>query len=508
MVRILLILAPLAVMGAAVSLLVSFPPTRRDIVAIALLFVALVATILAISHILQKGRRRLRLLEGNQETLLQLQGGIASDLTGLEGETRKLSGSFKQLSTLQDKQGRALTQLQEGGQELGQGVKNLAMAQENFRVKMAQTLQDLSRNANDQNGQLQNNLELLTRLEIINSSAAEIMQNNTSSLGQLHEKHAKLSALQVSNHEQLRTLLDQSSADLSQIRQDSQEKGKEQSQHLTSLSQGLSRFDERLHAAVSSMGQMGETSRSAAAEQLQAFDTLSKASATSASQLNHGQEEISQVMSSQGQTLTALDNKIGSQQKAVLAALRQVEYSHRPQGRLEGDLSKLALPDLLQILQLAKKTASIFIKEVNGAIYLEDGLLVYVRQGQFAGIQAFIRIMLKINGYFSVRFDTLPTNLPKKPRPLMAEVLTVLSEVDEINDSISSLEKKIRKESGLDSFLIQLPDKGIDPAVLATFNYQAPASTAELALQMGKGVKENIKIISKLHKKGQLTLIS
>ncbi len=213
-------------------------------------------------------------------------------------------------------------------------------------------------------------------------------------------------------------------------------------------------------------------------------------------------------LANQTQVLTALNSKIGSQQNAVVAAMRQVEHSHRPQGRLEGDLTNMALPDLLQILQLAKKTASIFLKEIDGAIYLEKGLLVYVRQGKFAGIQAFIRIMMILHGYFSVRFDTLPSSLPKKPRPLIPELLSVITEVDEIKNNLSDLTSKIEKESGLNNFLVQLPAEGIDKAILATFNYQAPAQLEELVILMGKGVQENITILDELHDNGQLTLIS
>ena len=392
-------------------------------------------------------------------TLLSLQKDTASTLRTFNEQ------GLDQLATISDH-----------GKAVGSLLENLLQLTASGQEQITGYFAEQSDSISGLQERLATNLHTLTTLAEVSSSSftslAELLQENQAQLGSQQEMVAELANQGLEELDKIR-LADEVIAQLvaengNSINELQQENSAAQDSH--------QQLDEQLQQA---MGLLQEV-----------------------------KDESNQELTNQAQVISALDSKIASQQNALLAALRQVERSHRPQGRLEGDLNNMTLPDLLQILQLAKKTAAVFLKEIDGAIYLEDGLLVYVRQGKFAGIQAFIRIMILVHGYFSVRYDSLPSSLPKKPRQLIPEMLGVITEVDEIKQLLRELDDKIKEQSGLTDYLIQLPSEDLAPTILETFNYQAPASLQALAVQMGGGVRENIALLEELADDERLTLIS
>lgn len=184
----------------------------------------------------------------------------------------------------------------------------------------------------------------------------------------------------------------------------------------------------------------------------------------------------------------------------VKAALRRVVRHRRTEGTMEGNLSDLGLSDLLQSMELGAKTANIYLKEVDGEIFIENGELVHVRQGIFTGDHALTRIFLLEKGSFSVRFNTLPPDLPRDDiKPVTSVLMGVLADVDEIKDIITRLGVKDR--------LIKIDTDVSEFPIIEKFKALSPISFSKLLLSMEGDVKHNLRILIMASKKGKLKIV-
>lgn len=183
------------------------------------------------------------------------------------------------------------------------------------------------------------------------------------------------------------------------------------------------------------------------------------------------------------------------------AALRRVVRKRSAEGMLKGDLSDIGLSDLLQSMELGSKTASIFMEEIDSAIFIENGALVHARQGVFTGNQALIRIFLLEKGAFSVKFNELPAAISKEePRSLTSVLMGILAEVDEIRDIIG----RIRAEK----LMLEIGDDITEFPSIARLREFSPISFINLMVLMEGDVKDNLKTLIMASKKKKLKVIN
>ena len=183
----------------------------------------------------------------------------------------------------------------------------------------------------------------------------------------------------------------------------------------------------------------------------------------------------------------------------VKAALRRAERNRPSEGGMEGNLSDIGLTDILQSLQLGSKTASIFLPGMDAEIFIQNGSVSGVRQGNFKGYQALARIFLLEKGPFSVRFNEIPKDLSEDSRPLMSVLMSVLADVDEIKDIIN----RIRAEERL----IKVDDDIAEFPVLEKFRTYPPLSFIDMIVSMDGELKENLKTLVAASKKGKLKVV-
>ncbi len=182
------------------------------------------------------------------------------------------------------------------------------------------------------------------------------------------------------------------------------------------------------------------------------------------------------------------------------AALRRVVRKHGSEGMLKGDLSDICLSDLLQSMELGSKTASIFMEDIDSAIFIENGELVHARQGVFTGNQALVRIFLLEKGAFSVKFNELPADISKEdPRSLTSMLMGILAEVDEIRDIIS----RIRAEM----LMLQIDDDLAEFPSIARLREFSPISFINLMVLMEGEIRDNLKTLVMASKKKKLKLV-
>lgn len=124
----------------------------------------------------------------------------------------------------------------------------------------------------------------------------------------------------------------------------------------------------------------------------------------------------------------------------IRAALRRTDLQLRKIRKLEGNLSDLGLIELLQPFELGKKTATVNLKDIDGEVVLENGRLVFVRQGRFTGRDALNRILLAEKGQFSVTFNQIPDNVSKQSMELMKAIMDSVADIDETKTLITQFE--------------------------------------------------------------------
>jgi len=117
----------------------------------------------------------------------------------------------------------------------------------------------------------------------------------------------------------------------------------------------------------------------------------------------------------------------------VKAALRRSARLQRTEGRVEGDLSSLSLPELLQTLELGGKSVVLRLPELSGTVYLEGGALVRIEQGRFTGRDALMRLLLLERGRFQADFGALPAALAREPESAGHLLLEGLAYLDELS---------------------------------------------------------------------------
>lgn len=183
----------------------------------------------------------------------------------------------------------------------------------------------------------------------------------------------------------------------------------------------------------------------------------------------------------------------------VMAVLRRTERYRRVEGMMEGNLSDVGLSDLLQNMEFGSKTASMFLKDIDGEIYVENGFLIHARQGGFTGEQAITRIFLLEKGSFSIKFNELPEDISGQPKPLMSVLMNAANEVDEIKDAISRMhvENHLVKINGDVS---EFPDIG-------KLRKHPQLTFTDMVVLMEGNPRDNLSTLVKASKKGKLKLV-
>ena len=126
----------------------------------------------------------------------------------------------------------------------------------------------------------------------------------------------------------------------------------------------------------------------------------------------------------------------------IKAVLRRTERYRRNEGIMEGNLADIGLVELMQSMEVGYKTAIIHLEQMKGAIFIENGLLVYTRQDTFTDDQALYRLFLLEKGSYTIDFEELPDGIPKRPASIINVLMRVLAYVDEIKDTLQRIKGK------------------------------------------------------------------
>lgn len=134
----------------------------------------------------------------------------------------------------------------------------------------------------------------------------------------------------------------------------------------------------------------------------------------------------------------------------IKLSLRRSQRYNRNSAAMNGDLTAISLSELLQTMEMGRRTATILLPEMDARIYMETGAVVRLEQGRFVGKAAMQRILFRERGRFEVRLDALPADLEKVAVGVSSLLLDGLTCLDELHRSLGALqlESMVEEVSG------------------------------------------------------------
>ncbi|MHB8881535.1 MAG: response regulator [Thermodesulfovibrionales bacterium] len=183
----------------------------------------------------------------------------------------------------------------------------------------------------------------------------------------------------------------------------------------------------------------------------------------------------------------------------INAALRRGERYRRNEAAMEGNLADISLAELLQTLDIGRKTACIHLKEIAGSLCVEKGSIVFATFRDFTGQEAVMRLFFLEKGAFTVSFDALPEEVSGQPQPIPIQraLFETVTYIDELRAMLHSVTEE--------NSLVEIRDTGMQE--LDNLRRLSPVKIYDLLVLMSGNLKENMTVITGLLKNKTLALV-
>ena len=123
----------------------------------------------------------------------------------------------------------------------------------------------------------------------------------------------------------------------------------------------------------------------------------------------------------------------------IKAALRRSDRYRQAENILTGNLADISLTELMQTLDIGRKTARITFSEMIGEVFVDRGMLVSARQGMFFGEAALTRLLFLDKGSFVVDFGITTERRDGENISIQHQVLNSLVCIDQVKKILAEL---------------------------------------------------------------------
>jgi len=123
----------------------------------------------------------------------------------------------------------------------------------------------------------------------------------------------------------------------------------------------------------------------------------------------------------------------------IKVALRRSHRYQQTENILTGNLTDISLTELMQTLDIGRKTARIAFPEMVGEVFVDRGMLVSARQGTFFGEGALTRLLFLDKGSFVVDFGVLTERRDGENISIQHQILNSLVCIDEVKKTLTEL---------------------------------------------------------------------
>lgn len=178
----------------------------------------------------------------------------------------------------------------------------------------------------------------------------------------------------------------------------------------------------------------------------------------------------------------------------VNAAIRRASKFMRVTGSLGGKLEDISLTDLLQTMDIGRKTATISLPEMKARIYIEAGALVRAEVADFVGQEALNRIFFTEKGSFATDFSPISDFVERDHMPIQSIMMNTLTYVDELNRELSAIASP--------ETMVKIDNA--DDEVIGQFAMDCPMPLSRLVVLMTGDLKRNVALLAEKQKEGTL----
>jgi len=182
----------------------------------------------------------------------------------------------------------------------------------------------------------------------------------------------------------------------------------------------------------------------------------------------------------------------------VKAALRRCARYRRLEGAMEGRLSDVTLPELLQTLEIGRKDAHVKLDDIEGELFLEGGMFINARQGSFKGEQALYRLMFLEDGRFSVRFTGIPDDVRQPPVAVQSALMEAATYIDEVRLILSGVSPG--------NPMVEIVPEEAEASGLINYVKLSPVTLFGLVTLIMGDLKDNAELLRAAYRSGGLKL--
>lgn len=180
------------------------------------------------------------------------------------------------------------------------------------------------------------------------------------------------------------------------------------------------------------------------------------------------------------------------------AVLRRTRPTGLSKGEITGNTDIFSLSDILQMLVLTERNATITLADIDGGLVVREGKIVAARQSGFRGMDGIRRLFLLESGAFILRYDVLPKISGKFEKDVSNLLLEVNLWVDEMREAMQSL--------GGEDAMLELQASPSGDADFEALRESFPLSVVGLLTLLKGDIKENIPLVKQAMEKKILTL--
>ncbi len=181
----------------------------------------------------------------------------------------------------------------------------------------------------------------------------------------------------------------------------------------------------------------------------------------------------------------------------IEAVLRRTRPSGLTKGEITGNTDIFSISDLLQMLVLTHRNATITLVDIEGGLVIQDGKIVAARQGGFRGMDGIVRLFLLESGSFILRYDEIPRVSDTFAQDIDNLLLKVNLQIDEIRESIHAIASK--------DMMLQLQAATSDFPELEVLQDSFPISLVGLVALLPGNLEDGVDLVKRAIEKKVLT---
>ncbi|MEA3468802.1 MAG: response regulator [Thermodesulfobacteriota bacterium] len=181
----------------------------------------------------------------------------------------------------------------------------------------------------------------------------------------------------------------------------------------------------------------------------------------------------------------------------IEAVLRRTRPSGLKKGEITGNTEVFSISDLLQMLVLTKRNATITLADIEGGLVVRDGKIVAARQGGFRGMDGIVRLFLLESGSFILRYDEIPKVSGKFEQDIGSLLLEVNLRIDELRESMQVI--------GRGDIMLQLQAAPSDFPEIEVLQDSFPMSLVELVALLQGDLEDGLNLVKRAVEKKVLS---